>query len=351
MVLVTQRDAAIFLSQALTASQKMLAHVDEQQLASTIHRSCREVANVLHHSRGIMEEWMKQQGSDLKQLELQPETHAEDDKNVEHYEKVPLLQVLQATTELMQDIEDSLLHLDQEDAQELATVATLLTQNLVASLQVAQEQLLPAEETRSSVIIEEIDDNNENDAASPRSPQAPRANMTRQRLLWPPLTPHLQHAFHWGHEHATQQPVLALGLGLTLWPAALLTTFFGAPVVAADVVAQHLYQQHAEAALVVGAEVAAAQGVQSVRLAYVTGRIAVKQSLRVAQQQIDRHHGGLEQMIGQVGHFCWDHLTHPVDTFAYVGRAAAWTMGHVGPWLQDNFFQQDENDASVAMAD
>merc|ERR1712232_1453866 len=107
------------------------------------------------------------------------------------------------------------------------------------------------------------------------------------------------------------EPILAVALGLTLWPAAAVTAVAGAPWIIADGAIQHLYNRHLQdAPAIVVLERSAANLYQTGRLALLCGKLVGCQMLQVASRQVDRQ-GGMDQIARDLGGFCVDRVVHP----------------------------------------
>ncbi|GKY99927.1 hypothetical protein MPSEU_000946300 [Mayamaea pseudoterrestris] len=274
---------------------------------------------------------------------------------------------IQAAATLLRDVEVTLRAIDRDEAEEIADVALTVARIFVASLQSVHATLTPdrllgngdndfvREEntTRSGPRIDILDSDNEDEAmtSSPRSPPPPRsspdaakasARNDRLRVLWPPLGPKVASTLEWSKEAATQTPLLAVALGLTLWPWAVVTAAVATPVVLLDNFVQEVYGNFQNGPVLLGVERTAAQIYQTSRLSFLCSKLMVRQTLRVATRQVNRH-GGVGKMAKHVKDFALNRIVHPVETASMAWDGIAWgaeTMA--GAWKHLNDHEQDE---------
>jgi hypothetical protein len=133
-----------------------------------------------------------------------------------------------------------------------------------------------------------------------------------------------------------------VALGITLWPAAAVAALVGTPLVVLDGVLQNLYRNFQDGPIVQGVERSAAQLYQTGRLSLLCGRLVGRQAWRVACRQVERH-GGLGHLAGEVGGFCLDRATHPVETAAMTwnGISGGWNAA-MDAWNQLREREQDD---------
>ena len=282
-------------------------------------------------------------------------------------------QIIQAASVFLRDVEASLRALERAEAEEVADVALTVARLFIASLQSLHEQCVPQDlvdamattttttsshnaTARSSVTIEVLDENDDNvhdeqttnnkntTKGKSAHKQSRKRRMDRLRVLWPPLGPQVQKACQWGQQAATDQPLLAIALGFTLWPAAILSAMIGAPFLIADKVLQDVYNHFQQGPLLQSMERGAAQLYQTGRLALVSGKLVTRQTWRIAQRQVNRH-GGLPQIAQNVLAFGVDRVTHPVETAGMVWDGLCWTKDRVCETVER--FRDPERDASV----
>ena len=135
----------------------------------------------------------------------------------------------------------------------------------------------------------------------------------RVRALWPPVGPAVASACNWGKEEAAKKPLLAVALGLTLWPAAIMTAFGLTPVVLADAAIQGVYNSMSNGPIIATVERGAAHVYHSARLTMLCSGLVAKQSLRIAKRQVKRN-GGPVGVAQKVAGMALDRVMHPVQT-------------------------------------
>ena len=150
--------------------------------------------------------------------------------------------------------------------------------------------------------------------------------MDRLRVLWPPLGAHVSGALSWGKEAASQKPLLAVALGMTLWPVAVLTAIIGGPVVVADAFLQDLYQNFSDGPVIEGLERSAAQLYHTGRLSLLCGRLLGRQTLRVVHRQVERR-GGVRKLAHDLGGMAVERVAHPVETASMAWGGISWSVG------------------------
>jgi hypothetical protein len=155
-----------------------------------------------------------------------------------------------------------------------------------------------------------------------------RRSQRRIRIMWPRLGPHVETAMAWTKEEATKNPVLAVALGLTLWPVAITTALIGGSALLVDGIVQDAYNEFQDARLIDSLEQGAAQLYQAGRLGMVTGKLVMKQSLRVASRQIERQ-GGVQPILENVGNAALDRVAHPIETLGMIWGGLHWGIGIV----------------------
>lgn len=274
------------------------------------------------------------------------------------------LQAIQGAATLLRDVEAAFREISETDAEDIADAALTLARLFLISLQNVHETLTPhdllAMESSSSprsmknnnnnssshVVIEELDENGENkssdDDENKSSSSKPRYKQSgRVRVLWPRLGPHVANALDWGKEAATQRPLLAVALGLTLWPAAIAATFVGGSFVLADHVVQDIYQYFQDGPLLSNLEQGAAQLLQAGKLSIVLSLVVGKQTWRVVQRQVKRR-GGVEQIAHSVTEAAIERVTHPIETLGMAWNGLAWGVSTVTDTVQQILQQREE---------
>jgi hypothetical protein len=146
--------------------------------------------------------------------------------------------------------------------------------------------------------------------------------------LWPPIGPAVNSACQWGKEEAAKKPLLAVALGLTLWPVAITATILTAPLVLADDFLQKTYASISDKPLVENLERGAAELYAAGRLCLLCGGLATRQTLRVASRQIERR-GGAVQVAQDLGGMALDRAMHPVETFGMAWNGISLGLGAI----------------------
>ena len=121
----------------------------------------------------------------------------------------------------------------------------------------------------------------------------------------------------WTKDEVGKHPILAVALGLTLWPVAVTTAVVGASAVLVDGAVQDLYNHFSDGPLVSNLEQGLAQLYQTGRLTYVTGKLVTRQTVRVVSRQIERQ-GGVGPVLDHVKDNVVDRILHPVETVGMV---------------------------------
>ena len=363
-------------SQELAAAVGHLAHQLEQQTQEdqrALAAAC--LRDVQEHCLYLQEQ--QDYDNNNNTLEFENQALVMQNKELTQMNEHDFVQVLQGAAVFLRDVEASLKALETDEAEEVADVALTVGRLFVASLQSIHEHLVPQDlleslnnhhqqqsssnSARSTVTIElleaEDDEEAENNTSNtnktassahrsqgntPRSQAKQRRD--RLRVLWPPLGPQVQKACQWGQRTAMQQPLLAVALGFTLWPAAVFSAFIGTPVLIADHVMQDFYIHFQDGPWIQNLERGAAQIYQTGRLALVSGKLVTRQGLRVAKRQIDRN-GGLPQVAQNIIAFGVDRITHPVETLGILWDGLCWTKDRVCETI--DHFRDEERDPKV----
>jgi hypothetical protein len=352
------------------ADHKLTEIEDQGMLGTAIVRSCQDLADGIasladridqqsHDDRRAMAQACLQDAqSSLLLMDADDEpmtsgsTNREDQLVVRQFHEQQLANLsedqvmgaIQAAATLLRDVEASLKAIDQDEADELADVALTVAHLFVASLQSMHATLTPEHFTSTTLLeahsrsngersgprIDLLDSDDERDEAAPTNIRPPPARTNAQktrkdrlRVLWPPLGPVVASSLDWGKQAASQQPLLAAALGMTLWPWAFVSAAVVAPVVLVDGLVQDLYGNYQDASIVQGVERTAAQVYQTGRLSFLCSKLMVRQTIRVASRQLKRH-GGVTQIAQNAGEFALDRITHPVETACMVGGGVKW---------------------------
>ncbi|KAG7363559.1 hypothetical protein IV203_026920 [Nitzschia inconspicua] len=282
-----------------------------------------------------------------------------------------ILNALTGASALLRDVESAIRDVGKADAEEIADVALTVARLFLMSLQNIHDTLTPESllqstssskgipavdhySPRSAVVIEELADSidldegddeeedhknidleagktfteTESFTTPSRRRSSRRKAAQRVRVLWPPIGPNVDAAVGWTKDEATKRPLLAVALGLTLWPVAISTAILGGTVCMADGFFQDAYNHFQEGPLITNLERGAASLFHAGRLTFITGKLAGKQTLRVVQKQVDRQ-GGVGPILENVGHMTLERVTHPVETAGMIFNAVNWGIARV----------------------
>jgi hypothetical protein len=357
-------------------------------ISDAIYRGSQELARAV----GIVAEQLESQSDDDLRaiaeacrddvhahcLALQDESQQQEKENTVHKSLLPpspndlpddFAPVLRGVAVLLRDVQATLSAVERSEAEEVADVALIAARLFVTSMQswyhsnetrealqstktngmVIQE--LPFDEDDCSESLQPSDEEQDRyNSSKPRSSAAQKQQrflFQRFRVLWPPLGPQVQQACAWGQQAATEQPVLAVALGLILWPTAVVAACIVPPALLADHVLQNVYESGKDGPLVTTLEGGAANVAQSARLAFVSSRFVVRQGLRIANRQADRH-GGWPGLAQACLGWTVDRVLHPVATLQMVGDGLQWTQQRVVEIL--HHFSEPDQTAVLALS-
>lgn len=284
-----------------------------------------------------------------------------------------IVSALTGASTLLRDVEMGFRGIEEDEAEEIADVALTLAKLCIASLESVHSSIVQDEEDKRQAEadrFELLEDNDDADTdadgdesdkntttkkklkqsqASAKKQQQRKQRNDRLRVLWPPLGPALSSACAWGQDEATKQPLLAVALGITLWPAAVITTFVGTPLVLADALAQHSYNSFEDGPIVSNVEKAAAQAFQAGKLSLLCGKLAVRQSLRVVHRQVDRN-GGIKNIAQNLGGMAVDRALHPIDTIGSIWDGLQWGLEAIQSNLHHLNSDTERQDAAATNA-
>ena len=270
---------------------------------------------------------------------------------------------LAGATSLLRDVEGAFREIGEKEADEIADAALTLARLFLASLQSLHATMDPSElvaaannnnsngnrstdrGSTTTTQIELLDDNGEPIPTTPRSSN--KSKEKRVRVLWPPLGPAVASACEWGQSAAKQQPLLAVALGLTLWPVAICTTVVGGSLVVCDHYLQDIYGHFQEGPLLVQMERGASQLLQASKLTLLCSKLVAKQTLRIVSRQVERH-GGVGEIAGQIGNLAVDRALHPVETVGMAWHGLSMGFGMVHDTVQQ-VFDQDKRDTAIGL--
>jgi hypothetical protein len=255
-----------------------------------------------------------------------------------------MMNALSVAKSLLKDVEATLRAIDQDEADEIADVALTVARLFIASMHSIHSTISPHDLTgapnvnsrslESSDRIEILDDDyntaadteSSAKAKSKSKSSAKKKRLDHLRVLWPPLGPGVASACNWGKEAAAKQPFLAVALGLTLWPAAVITTMVGGPLVLADGFAQDFYNNFQDGPIIQGIERSAAQLYHTGRLNILVCKLVGRQTFRVASRQVKRR-GGVGKIAQDLGGMAVDRVTHPIETVEMAWGGISWGAG------------------------
>eukprot|EP00934_Nitzschia_sp_Nitz4_P002870 Nitzschia sp. Nitz4//scaffold276_size25055//11457//12773//NITZ4_008341-RA/size25055-processed-gene-0.12-mRNA-1//-1//CDS//3329545325//2860//frame0 len=271
-----------------------------------------------------------------------------------------ILGAIQGASSLLRDVEYAFREVSEQDAEDIADAALTLARLFLLSLHNVHETLTPetlieagtatnrsmySQDQSTTVVIEEIHGNEEkvNDLneSTKHSTEEKRRKQQRVRVLWPRLGPEVCKALSWGKDAATKRPLLAVALGLTMWPAAVMTTVVGGSLILADNAIQDFYSQFQEGPVISNLEQGAAQLFQAGKLGVLVSLVVCKHTLRVVQRQVKRH-GGVGQIANHVKDAAIDRALHPMETISMAWDAIHWGLGVVSDNIQVVLEQREE---------
>jgi hypothetical protein len=296
--------------------------------------------------------------------------HEHNDEQLANLKQEDFVDALAAATSLLRDVEGAFRDIGEKEAEDIADAALTLARLFLASLQSLHATMDPSElvaaasaatNTNRSIEgdgsngithIELLDDNGEPVVPSSQERQQQRSSTTKHkekriRVLWPPLGPAVANACEWGQSTAQQQPLLAVALGLTLWPVAIVTTVVGGSLVVCDHYLQDVYRHFQEGPLLVQMERGASQMVQASKLTLLCTKLVAKQTLRIVSRQVERH-GGVGEIAGQIGNLAVDRALHPIDTVGMAWNGLSAGFGMVQKTVQQ-VFEQEQRDTAIGL--
>ncbi|CAJ1958990.1 unnamed protein product [Cylindrotheca closterium] len=263
---------------------------------------------------------------------------------------------------LLKDVQSAFRDVGADDAEEIADVTLVVARMFLMSLQ-SFHSSIDEQISSHSARIEEISENErgvgelsaadkddefaqEEDSStnrigsdetsqptSAKSRGAKSKSQKRVRVLWPPLGPHVAGACNWGKEEATKKPILAVALGIVLFPTAVATTLVGGGILLADNAIQGAYNHFQETSVIETVEVGASHLYHSSRLLLVAAKFTGRQTLRVVGRQVDRH-GGVGKIAQNSVGFVVDRALHPIETAGMAWDGLTWGFGVASDSIQ-----------------
>lgn len=328
-------------------------------LGPAILRKCNEFADGIGHLVNELE-----QHSEEQRLLLAEACHQDCAVMMPENEAITKdqwMDALYGATVLLKDVQGAFRDVGDDDAQEIADVALMVARGFLMSLQSFHASLQPPESSSFTIEIQELSDRSSNPPKSPENDDdsydgrgfgdstskstKKKENTTtnrkqdRVRVLWPPLGPQVATACDWGTETASKQPLLAVALGLTLWPAAIGTAVVGGSLVLADGALQDAYNHFQHTPILQTVEAGAAHVYHTSRLMLVTAKFGTRQTLRIVGKQVNRH-GGIGQIAQNATNFVVERALHPIETFGMVWDGLSWGFGMASDTMQVMMEQQ-----------
>jgi hypothetical protein len=334
-------------------------------LGPAILRKCNELADGIGHLVNELEQHSEEQrlllaeacSEDCSVMMVGDQTITQDQ----------WMDALQGATVLLKDVQSAFRDVGDEDAQEIADVTLVAARMFLMSLQSFHASILPPESS-STVEILELSDSSSNPSKNPDMDEEEnkergfvldeeerkergfvldvlkiqykrKRKQNRVRVLWPPLGPHVAAACDWGKEATNKQPLLAVGLGLILWPAAIGTALLGGSIVLADGALQDAYNHFQDAPLLQTVEEGAAHLYHTSRLMLVTAKFGSRQTLRIVRKQVDRH-GGVGQIAQNAADLAVYRALHPIETVRRAWDGLVWGIAMASDTIQVMMEQQ-----------
>jgi hypothetical protein len=348
-----------------TADRELQTLENENLLGKALLRACHELAGAVGHLAQQLEQQTDRQRRELadsclldfqnssRGLQLQQSGHAENDQlsapSVDTDEKLThddFMSAIQATAELLRDVEDALRAVEHDEAEEIADVALATAHLFVASLQNVHSRMTPddlmevegCERTKTIRTLQEhpniemLPDSEQETSPSKES----QFQAERMRCLWPPLGPAVKNALQWSKETFWKQNlILTAALGIILWPVAVFTAVVGAPAVFVDNCLQNVYNTFQDGPAIQTAEVALAQAVNITKLTLLTGKAVAKPTLRVMRRQVQRHGPAVVD-------WAVNRIAHPVDTAVESAKGVWWCSERLINIVQEQIQRHQE---------
>lgn len=360
--------------QALEAVGSLLATADtalsdletNHQLGTAIVRGCTDLANAIGGLASELEQQTDQERRALAEAcmqdvvanqelllmtnEVETETTEQQERpgaiqetSLSNVSQDDMMMALAGATTLLRDVEASFRSIDESEAEEIADLALTLARLFLMSIQDFYHTITPQDLVEmanqdqqkglsSSRGIEILDEEylelaNDEASATTAPPQRKKKRPTKRvRVLWPPLGPAVTDACQWSKEEAAKKPLLAVALGLCLWPVAIPTFLIATPTLLVDNFLQNTYDSFSEHSLVENLERGAAELVTAGKLCFVSGRLVTRQTLRVASRQIERR-GGVERVAQDLGEMALDRAMHPIETIGMAWNGVTFGLG------------------------
>jgi hypothetical protein len=298
----------------------------------------------------------------------------QNDDQLANLKQEDFVDALAGATSLLRDVEGAFREIGEKEADEIADAALTLARLFLATLQSLHSTMDPSDlvaaanqnangnrsidgtTTSSMSQIELLDDNGDpiapdtnttTTSSRSRSSSAKQRKEKRIRVLWPPLGPAVASAMEWGQTTAQQQPLLAVALGLTLWPVAIVTTVVGGSLVVCDHYLQDMYGHFQQGPILVQMERGASQMLQASKLTLLCTKLVAKQTLKIVSRQVERH-GGVGEIFGQIGNLAVDRALHPIETVSMAWNGLAGGFGAVQKTVQQ-VWEQEQQETAIGL--
>jgi hypothetical protein len=264
---------------------------------------------------------------------LSPPNEMSAAKAVSELSENDVMDAMAVARTILLDVEDALMSISEDDAEEIADVGLLVVKMFLYGLQNVHSQITPNmiksgfKEADASMDIEILDDDGNETGEHISSGQGQRRD-ERMRILWPPIGPAFISIASWGKDSAVKNPILSIALGMTLWPAAVIGAFISGPILAADWCLQSGYEAVKDQIFVETAEKSATNLYNVGKFYFLVSKLMVKQSCRVGKRQIHRR-GGIEKIAKDAGGWTVDRALHPIESAGMLWNSAKWSAGKV----------------------
>lgn len=355
------------IGKLLNQADGFLQELDSNQmLGEAILRTCNEFADVLDEFAQDLEKTEKSEKENFAHalLEEMQQSHimvqAENGENLiqkmpehanlDHSQIMEALEV--GIPELLRDVEASFRSISSSEADEIADVAITVARLFVMSMQNFHSTMVGNEDFSNRIEILEEDNhiNRSRGIATDRSvsSKAPeskgKVKVDRIRPLWPPIGPAVLDAAKWGQQEAAKKPLLAVALGLTLWPVAVITTLMSPPILVADHIVQNVYNSFHDTPVLVAVERTAAQVFHAGKLSLLCSGLVLRQTARITSRQVERH-GGWLSLTQHLSGMALDRVMHPKETISAacegVSVGVQWVQEGVG-FVQEIWEREQE---------
>jgi hypothetical protein len=270
---------------------------------------------------------------------------------------------LNGATILLKDVQSAFRDVGADDAEEIADVTLVVARMFLMSLQSFHssidekislhaariEEISETERGVGELSSEDIDDEfgkeekssaknmgaaeTSNRGSTKKSKWGESKSQKRMRVLWPPLGPHVAAACNWGKEESTKKPILAVALGIVLFPTTVATTLVGGGILLADNAIQGAYNHFQETSVIETVEVGASHMYHSSRLLLVAAKFTGRQTLRIVGRQVGRH-GGVGKIAQNSVGFVLDRALHPIETVGMAWGGLTWGFGVASDSIQ-----------------